>query len=327
MANRVAFKSAIRKQISAAFGLLAQRAAKRRNVAVRRRQTGLRLLYPTCQRSDCRLIGLFRDVCVSGLEVIGQLSDAVALAGDLVTLLCHRARQCRQRIAISLDLHLIRDIKDLKGINPDFGISRVRVKLKVLTISVRGSKPSFPGNGLPLTGECDVFIFIIAVGLADFILAPDQHVHRPGNTLGFNHNTIFALTIKRQRLVVVGEDAWAGSGRPVQLNPSLTITEVAESDARRILGIPRSCTLQEIVVRDQVVTGVSGSGQGIIQVRDAVTLAGNRIPLLGDRILQRRQRLCICLIRQINVGLFEAVSQISNALRGARDAITYSADV
>ncbi|MDV5722798.1 hypothetical protein QM083_26670 [Klebsiella pneumoniae] len=82
-------------------------------------------------------------------------------------------------------------------------------------------------------------------------------------------------------------------------NPSLTITEVAESDARRILGIPRSCTLQEIVVRDQVVTGVSGSGQGVIQVRDAVTLAGNRIPLLGDRILQRRQRLCICLIRQM----------------------------
>ncbi len=50
-------------------------------------------------------------------------------------------------------------------------------------------------------------------------------------------------------------------------------------------------------------------------------------PLLGDRILQRRQRLCICLIRQISVGLFEAVSQISNALRGARDAITYGADV
>ena len=152
MANRVAFKSAIRKQIGAAFGLLIQRTAERRNVAVRRRQTGLRLLYPTRQRSDCRLIGLFRDVCVSGFEVIGQLSDAVALAGDFVTLLCHRARQRRQRIAISLDLHLIRDIKDLKGINPDFGISRVRVKLKVLAISVRGSKSSLPGNGLPLTG-------------------------------------------------------------------------------------------------------------------------------------------------------------------------------
>ena len=83
--SRVAFKSTIREQISAASGLLAQRGIKRRNAAVRRCQTSLCILHSPSQRVQRSLICFTSHIRVCLRQRIAELGDTLRIADHILT--------------------------------------------------------------------------------------------------------------------------------------------------------------------------------------------------------------------------------------------------
>ena len=190
----------------------------------------------------------------------------------------------------------------------------MRIKFEVLPVRAGSRQSGFPGDGLPVSGQRDRFILIRTVRLADFVLATDQQTHRAGNTFGLHHHPILALAIQRHRLVVVGENAWAGSGRPVQPDPRFPVPEIAKGHTGWILNIPGSAALQKIKVRDQVVAGVAGGRQHIRQICQLLALCGQFPFRLCHPVIDRSQCRCIGLLRHIAVGRVQAVLQVRQLL-------------